>query len=848
MLELDCNAYSTGEYSLNTLIGAPNGIISSDKTSGVLPEFLNGRGKGLNVIVFNEIDKASPDLMKRIMEMVDTGKLQAGNGKTYSIGRSLIVFTTNKGANQIFPRGTGTALSRAEIEKRLDSFDDKRVRELFMHPDSTNLYDNSKQLPPETLQRIDAAVAVAPPSEEGAETVAKQEVERLSRALKASRGIEVSLDDAAVKRIVQGVYHPEDGVRELIRSVKSIVSRALEGREKSEPMARGEQLSLRLDGSRDHPAILAKGSIDTRETSVPMPFQGMIGNPMSDPNLRSKLAGLEGKLQERVFDQNDAIRMTVKAIRSRAINPNQQKPVVLGFFGTTGTGKTELAKALAEEHYGDSRRLLRFDMGEVKHEYDFNNIFSPPKGIEGSQTMGRFEQFLNDFPEGGVVLFDEIGNMGTDQKTKTALLQKFYALLDEGEWVSTHGKKYDLRKYSFVFSSNEGQEHLQSLPSDDLRIAQWKKLNNPEQMGRILKEHGWPEALVSRLGNNLAMFQPTTAAGKERIARKLVEKTLSDLKTSLHVDFEVDDDFYKQVADSFFSHSRGARSMEPLANIEIPNLLAEAIFEAGDPTELEGSKIKLRLNDTYSGKRTFSGVQPPERKVVLSLEIAHPGRPPIHVSTEVFGSNEKRLVTRREILKTALHEAGHAVVNDPTLTGQAVDFVTVRGQGGYGGYVRYEPVSGAAGSLTREQAVARIGSMLAGAEMERRYFGPDQVSSGWQQDKEMASQFAQDAVSRYGLTDKALELPVQDGKVVVSSPKTQVEIQKLMREGQQYAERRITERGPEIRQVTARLLRNEQLDKITFEKTVREARTNTSKRILPMTKCLIDSLEHVLSK
>jgi ATP-dependent Zn protease len=96
-------------------------------------------------------------------------------------------------------------------------------------------------------------------------------------------------------------------------------------------------------------------------------------------------------------------------------------------------------------------------------------------------------------------------------------------------------------------------------------------------------------------------------------------------------------------------------------------------------------------------------------------------------------------------------------------------------------------------------------------------FTPGGRTSGWSSDKEKASKYAETAVTKYGLTDQALQLPVEDGKVVVNSPETQAEIRSLLEAGEKYARQRIDENLPAIRTTAARLYKKGSLDRAEFE-------------------------------
>ena len=833
LLEIDATKYATGGLSLNSLIGAPPGVVSSDKNNGLLAEFLDGRGRGQNVIVINEIDKAHPDFMRAIMELLDTGKFQAANGKTYYLGKSLIVFTTNKGDEYIYPRGNGGALSRKELEARLSRIRDKDVRGYFMQPGQKNLYDTSSELPASVLNRIDAAVPAGPPSYEGAQKIANQQVEKISKNLKDLYKFEVKLSNDAAKHFVDAYYVPEDGVRDLNRAVENTVNKIVMEMEKISKIKSGEILSIDFENAN----FIGKLSSGI-EVKLLAPRVRNITNPLSDPEEKLKYANLEAELKKNVFGQDDAVAMTARAMRSKVINSQSKKPATFLYLGSTGTGKTELAKTLAQKKFGSADRLVSFNMGQVKWEGDLNNIFGSPLGIVGSEKMPPFEKFLNDFPEGGVILFDEIGNMGggltshsanTGANAKGDMLKKFYEILDEGKWRSPHGKVYDLSKYVIGFTSNEGQELFEKLPSDDLRLAAWEENKGREKIIKLLKKHAWPEALVARFQGNIALFKPLMEEERINIAKKFVTKAIQEM-TAQHEfkSITFDKDFYKVVANSFFSHTEGARNIGNLAEFGITDMIGKALFTLNDLENTKNAKLHFSVSDNYEDKFSYKGKTPPKREVLLKLKIQSPEGEENFISDLADEATEKRLTSAKDSLRTAYHEAGHATVNDPLKTGQKLEFVTIRGKGGYGGYARYKS-NHSKQNLSYDDVAAKIGSLLAGREAEKmRGFVPD---TGWASDLEKARQLAEAAVTHFGLTDNALGFPTKDGKVDLSNPKVQQVIAILLQAGEEYAKKSLKENWSALRLVTNHLVRNGHMDGATFDKLINKAGSSEFKKL-----------------
>lgn|GEM_PF-919098 len=831
LLEIDGNTYSTGDLAINTLLGSPAGTVSSDETIGVLPEFLDGRGKRANVIVINELDKAHPDFAKAIMEMLDTGEVHCQtNGKKYYLGKSIVIFTTNKGDERIYPRGTGQALSSEEIKRRALGFSDADIREFFMQADSTNLYDTSKQLPPSFLNRVDVAAPMLPPSREGALKIARFHVKDITKNLSERFGYEIQVDDSVLEYVVEASYIPEDGVRDFLRTLKKLIDASVA--RSIEHEAFDDQLNISLsipEAEKDEKAQVQLLEIETKKSlliDAPKNIRNVF-NPLINPDERSRLLSLEERLKKHVIGQDDAIDMAARSIRTRAVNPNTPQPASMLFLGPTGTGKTELAKALAKEVFGDSGRMKAFDMGSVKTKGDLQNIFGAPQGFAGSQSPSAFEQFLIDFPEGGVVTFDEIGNMGGKtgfSQSKEELLKVFYSILDEGKWTNAHGKTYDLSKYCFVFTSNEGEEHFQSHPSDDLRMTVWEENKVTTKLFALLRSHGWPEALINRFQRNITLYKPLLLEERIEIAKKQVDKIVSDLVTQHGVKgIEFDDNFYKVLAHSFFSHSEGARALRAFAEGPLVDLIGRAIIENYDPEFFASQIFTLALDDSSSRRNFYYGDIAPKRELTLRLKLSSKK---IYEEDVSEFATQKTVFSKDDLISTAYHEAGHVIANDETKTGSRLNYVTIKAEGDYGGYARFEKSQNL--TQNRTSVVGEIARILGGVTVERlmNY----ERNSGWQSDWKSARAIAMKAVVEWGISEESLLFRLTpEGEVDAKDPKVQEEIAALLNEGEELAESRLRENWSELRYLVADLIKNESLDKKALEVVFSKARAREAK-------------------
>ncbi|MGA0164106.1 MAG: AAA family ATPase [Bdellovibrionota bacterium] len=822
-LEIDATKYRNGNF--DSLIGTAK--YHSEAPQGILPEFLRGRGKGRNVILINEVEKAHPDLIKILMEMLDTGRLQGGDGQTYYLGRSLVIFTSNRGSDEIFPPTQGEALSQRELQKRLLSFNDQRVRELFLKASSENLYDTSNVWGSAELQRIDRALAVLPPSFEGAVSIVTKHAKDISARMNEKYFYTLEIDEMIVEEIVRQFYRPAEGVRFVLQKTGDLLNRihqeavlnlnprsgsAMKAFWHHRDEAGNSFIRLRLQKSKKE--ILIAGLLARVEDR----------SPLMDSQSLSKLQGIEEEIKVFVFGQDEAVRIVSRAVRTRALNAKLNVPGHALLLGSTGTGKTEMGRALAQVLYGSKNRIKQFGLGQIKNEHDWANIFGSPRGVIGSDKMPPFEQALHEFPEGMVIILDEIGNMGADPTMpssatpRSELLKRLYDIFEEGVWTSPLGKTYDLRKHFILMTSNEGQEFFENLPNDDLRQAEWERINERDFLQGLLREHGWPEPLLGRIGNNIALMKPLLREEQMKVAQKELERVFDQLKSSY--DFQnlrVAEGFYDRLSESFFSHSRGGRSLREVAENAVVDLVGQVLIENSFQREkLADAEMILDISDSFSGRFRKRSKDSSKREVVLSIKIIFKDHSEANYEIDLTReAKPKVLADFRSSLITAYHEAGHAVVNQPDLTGERVGFITIRGEGYYGGYVRYE-TDGHLSTIDRPSVIARIARTLAGQiAQELAGFPKD---SGWTSDLRQARSIAEKAIAQWGLSEEALKFPVQDGAVLTQNPAVQKEISLLVEEGRLAAERLLKERWVLARMVATALVQHGHLEVDEFLK------------------------------
>jgi len=298
---------------------------------------------------------------------------------------------------------------------------------------------------------------------------------------------------------------------------------------------------------------------------------------------REKLLYLEDELHKRVVGQNEAIEAVSDSIRrSRAGLQDVNKP--LGsflFLGTTGVGKTELAKALAEYLFDDESALTRIDMSEYQERHSVSRLIGAPPGYVGYDEGGQLTEAVRRKPY-SVVLLDEIEKAHPD--TFNILLQ----VLDEGRLTDNKGRTADFRNTIIIMTSNMGshiiQDKLEDLDMD--KRAQMVDETKAEVLN-MLKQTVRPE-FINRI-DEIIMFTPLNRVEVKQIVSIQINN-LTKMLAAKGITFKATDSAIESLAEIGFNPQFGARPIKRVIQREVLNKLSKEILSG---TITSDSSIEL---------------------------------------------------------------------------------------------------------------------------------------------------------------------------------------------------------------------------------------------------------------
>lgn len=314
----------------------------------------------------------------------------------------------------------------------------------------------------------------------------------------------------------------------------------------------------------------------------------------------SSLLKLEDSLEKKVIGQNEACKVVSSAIkRARTGISDTDRPwASFLFLGPTGVGKTELAKVLTKELFGDEDRLIQIDMSEMMEMHSVSKLIGSPPGYIGYQQGGWLTEKVRRQPH-SVILFDEV------EKAHIDVLNVLLQILDYGHLTDGKGRRVNFKNTVIILTSNIGAEEIRKskvlgFVGKDVNSRTDKEIDNAYSSMKNnllieLKNSLRPE-LLNRI-DDIVIFRSLTRKDAKKIVKLLIAE-LNERLSEENVSISFNNDLVLAIVKEGFSDEYGARPLRRLLQDKVENILADYLLKKGHMGgNNERLEIKLGMKD-----------------------------------------------------------------------------------------------------------------------------------------------------------------------------------------------------------------------------------------------------------
>ncbi|GEN75649.1 ATP-dependent Clp protease ClpC [Chryseobacterium hagamense] len=411
-----------------------------------------------------------------------------------------------------------------------------------------------------------------------------------------------AMDEAGSRVYIKNMKVPTEIIdfEKKIEDIKELKQKAVKAQDYLEARKlkdEEERLQMELNSAQEKWDKDVKEKKETvSEENVAEVVSMMSGVPVTKvgKNELDKLAGMDSHLNGKVIGQEDAVKKVVKAIqRNRAGLKDPNRPIgTFIFLGTTGVGKTELAKVMARELFESDESLIRIDMSEYMEKFAVSRLVGAPPGYVGYEEGGQLTEAVRRKPY-AVVLLDEI------EKAHPDVFNILLQILDEGHVTDSLGRKIDFRNTIIILTSNIGTRDLKDF-GDGVGFGTSAKKSTSDSRARSTIENALKKAFSPEFLNRIDDIVIFNSLEKDDIKR-IIDLELNKLYSRLEklgYKVELTDEAKDFISDKGWDKDFGARPLKRAIQKYIEDLLAEMLV---NKQLSEGETVVLDLNEAKDG-------------------------------------------------------------------------------------------------------------------------------------------------------------------------------------------------------------------------------------------------------